>query len=408
MSDETIEHTLKVEFRYPVRFTEGVLDPGNTCLREIVASRADYLPAKIAFVIDHGLLEGHPDLVESVQRYCRRHEDVLRLMAPVLDVPGGERVKNEWRYILDILRVIHDAALCRHSYLVAIGGGAVLDAVGFAASMAHRGVRLIRVPTTVLAQDDSAIGVKNGINAFGKKNYLGTFAPPVAVINDARFLTTLSDRDWRAGLSEAVKVALIRDVTLFDLIESQARALVAREMSIMKTVVERSAALHYAHIARGGDPFETGSSRPLDYGHWAAHKLEQVTDYRLRHGEAVAIGIALDTTYAQLVGILPERDWRRVLDVFVALGLPIYAPELSAYLDHETDARNVLRGLVEFQEHLGGTLTIMLLEGLGRAVDVHEIRRDVMIRSIATLRELDGLRRRGTPSRGALDTAPRA
>jgi 3-dehydroquinate synthase len=383
---DTLQHRFNVGLGYPVHFSTGIFDVANPCLRDVVAAEADYLPAKIAFIIDHGLLEGHPEIAADIQGYCRRHEDVLKLMAPVQEVPGGERVKNEWRYILDILRVIHDAALCRHSYIVAIGGGAVLDAVGFAAAMAHRGVRLIRVPTTVLSQDDSAIGVKNGINAFGKKNYLGTFATPCAVINDSDFLLTLSDRDWRAGISEAIKAALIRDADFFDFLERHAVRLRQRDLAVMKEVVRRSAAIHYSHIATGGDPFELGSSRPLDYGHWAAHKLEQLTDYQLRHGEAVGIGIALDTTYAYLSGFLPEADWRRVMDVLRLVGLAVYAPELSAHLDQDSDSRNVLRGLIEFQEHLGGTLTIMLLQGIGRAFDVHEIDRDVMIRSIEMLR----------------------
>src|SRR5438105_859626 len=157
----------------------------------------------------------------------------------------------------------------------------------------------------------------------------------------------------------------------------------------MKQLVRQSDELHYAHITTNGDPFELGSSRPLDYGHWAAHKLEQLTDYHLRHGEAVAIGIALDTTYAWLSGFLPEPEWRRVLDVLVRLGLPIYAPELSQHLDDDSDTRNVLRGLLEFQEHLGGRLTIMLLRHPGDAFDVHEIRRDTMIRSIETLRTFE-------------------
>src|SRR5207342_1375288 len=172
--------------------------------------------------------------------------------------PGGEKVKNLPRYVKEILRAINDGGLCRHSYVVAVGGGAVLDVAGYAAATAHRGVRLIRVPTTVLSQDDSGVGVKNGINAFGKKNYLGTFAAPFAVINDADFLTTLSDRDWRSGISEAIKAALIRDAGLFDFIEQHAVRLKQRDMGVMKDVVSRSAALHYAHIATGGDPFELG------------------------------------------------------------------------------------------------------------------------------------------------------
>jgi len=156
----------------------------------------------------------------------------------------------------------------------------------------------------------------------------------------------------------------------------------------MQQLVQRSAALHYAHITTIGDPFELGSSRPLDYGHWAAHNLEQVTDYSMRHGEAVAVGIALDTTYAWLSGHLPETEWRRVLDVLVALGLPIYAPELSRYLADDADQRNVLRGLTEFQEHLGGRLTIMLLKQIGEPFDVHRIDRDIVVRSIEMLESM--------------------
>jgi 3-dehydroquinate synthase len=394
-----IERPFNVSFSYPLHFTEGVLEVSNTCLRDAIAGRADYVPAKVAFVVDHGLLAGHPDLREQVQAYCRAHEDVLRLMAPVLELPGGERIKNEWRYVLEVLRTIQDALLCRHSYVVAIGGGALLDVVGFAAAIAHRGVRLIRVPTTVLAQDDSAVGVKNGINAFDKKNYLGAFAPPFAVINDARFLTTLSDRDWRTGISEAIKVALIRDAAFFEFIEANAERLRQRDLSAMRQLVRRSAELHYAHITTNGDPFELGSSRPLDFGHWAAHKLEQVSDYQLRHGEAVAIGIALDTTYALRTGALAEADWRRVIETLQAVGLPIYTPELSQHLDNDADSRNVLRGLLEFQEHLGGRLTVMLLETIGRAFDVHEIRRDVMIESIQLLQAI-------AAGKGQKDDAP--
>jgi len=155
---------------------------------------------------------------------------------------------------------------------------------------------------------------------------------------------------------------------------------------VMEEVVRRSAVLHLAHIAQGGDPFEQGSSRPLDYGHWSAHKLEALTDYRLRHGEAVGIGIALDTTYARLTGALGEPEWRRVIDVLQAVGLAIYTPELSEHLDDLDDPRSVLSGLAEFREHLGGELTILLLNGIGRPFDCHDIDTAMMILSIEVLR----------------------
>ena len=385
---DVIRQKVRVDFEYPVYFTTGVLSPSNLLLRDVVARSADQSPTRVLVVVDRGVLDHHPGLVAQIDEYCRRHRTVLQLAGPVVDVPGGETVKNDIRHVDTIHSAINDAGLCRHSYVIAIGGGAVLDAAGYAAATAHRGIRLIRLPTTVLSQDDSAMGVKNGVNAFGKKNYLGTFAPPFAVINDAAFLTTLSERDWRAGISEAIKAALIKDRAFFDLIEQQAPALKARDLGAMEQVIRRCAALHLTHIATGGDPFELGSSRPLDYGHWSAHKLEQLTDHRLGHGEAVAIGIALDATYSYLAGFLPEDDWRRIISLMPALGLAVYVPELSEHLEEDHPA-SVLRGLDEFREHLGGALTILMLRSIGAPFDVHEIRRDVMIRSIGVLRDFE-------------------
>ncbi len=386
---DVIRQKVHVDFEYPVYFTTGVVTPSNLLLRDVVARSADRSPSQLVVVLDQGVLECHPRMPEQIADYAHRHRTVLSLSAPVVVVPGGEAVKNDPRHVDDIHRAINDAGLCRHSYVVAIGGGAVLDAAGYAAATAHRGIRLIRVPTTVLAQDDSAMGVKNGINAFGKKNYLGTFAPPFAVINDVSFLETLPDRHWRAGVSEAIKAALIKDRAFFDFLEEHATALRTRDLSAMEQVIRRSAVLHLSHISSGGDPFELGSSRPLDFGHWSAHKLEQLTDHRLSHGEAVAIGIALDTTYSYLAGFLPEDDWRRILSLLPALGLSVYVPELGQNLDTENDPASVLRGLDEFREHLGGSLTILMLRSIGAPFDVHEIRRDVMIRSIAVLRDFE-------------------
>ncbi len=286
---DVIEQTFQLAVRYPVYFTTGVFSPSNRILRDLVA--AGERPARLVVVLDRGVERAHPDLVSAIGGYCDAHSDALSLTVPVVIVPGGEVIKNDRRHVDRMLEAINGAALCRHSYVVAVGGGAVLDAAGFAAATAHRGVRLVRIPTTVLAQDDSALGVKNGINAFGKKNYLGTFAAPFAVVNDYSFLATLSDRDWRSGVTEAIKAALIRDPAFFDMLETRADALLKRDAAAMQEVVRHSAVLHLRHIATSGDPFEQGSSRPLDFGHWAAHKLEQMTQHRLRHGEAVAIGL---------------------------------------------------------------------------------------------------------------------
>jgi 3-dehydroquinate synthase len=393
---DSLEQEIRVTFRYPVHFTTGVFDPSNPLLKTALVP-ATGAAAKVLFVVDHNLCAAHPGLVETIEAYCQHHRERLDMAGPVLVVPGGEAVKNEPQHLHVVQRAIHDAALCRQSYVAAVGGGAVLDVVGYAAATAHRGVRLVRVPTTVLAQHDSAVGVKNGINAFGKKNYLGTFAPPFAVINDFAFLSTLSDRDWRGGISEAVKVALIKDAGFFALLEQQAGRLAGRDGPAMEQVIRRCAALHLSHIATAGDPFEQGSSRPLDFGHWAAHKLEQVTDYRLGHGEAVAIGIALDCTYSYLEGFLAEAAWRRIMALLQALGLPVHAPELSHRLDMPDDPGSVLRGLEEFREHLGGRLTIMLLRAIGEPFDAHEIRTPLVVDAVHLLAKLDAAHGAGVP-----------
>jgi 3-dehydroquinate synthase len=259
----------------------------------------------------------------------------------------------------------------RHSYVVVIGGGAFLDVIGFAAATGHRGVRLVRFPTTTLSQDDSGVGVKNGINAFKKKNFIGTFAVPYAVVNDFQFLHTQPRLTRRAGLIEAVKVALVRDGEFFDWLEKNVSGLLSLDEAVLEEAVQRSAVHHARHIAQGGDPFELGSSRPLDYGHWAAHKLEQLTDFELSHGEAVSVGVALDTLYAAKIGLLEAVDAERVLKLIEGLELPIWHEALE--LKDPKGRRRVFNGLEEFREHLGGELTVLLLKKTGVGVDVHEI-----------------------------------
>jgi 3-dehydroquinate synthase len=368
-----IHQSVSVTFHYAVHFTTGLFDTKNPLLAQTIAADGEPGPKKVLAIVDSGFLHSHRTLPKQLALYCDRYADAIALVANPIVIPGGEEAKNHPNLLEQIHAAIDAVGLCRHSYLLGIGGGAALDLIGYAAATAHRGVRLIRVPTTVLAQNDSGVGVKNGINAFGKKNFLGTFAPPYAVLNDVSFLTTLDDRDWRSGIAEAVKVALIKDANFFDDIRIQATALACRDMKAMQNVIYQCARLHMNHIAKGGDPFEMGSSRPLDFGHWAAHKLEQLTDYSLRHGEAVAIGIALDSTYSYLLGLLSRLEWQQILNTLTALGFNLYVPELSTKMDRPEDPRCLFRGLTDFQEHLGGELTITLLQRIGKGIEVHEV-----------------------------------
>ena len=372
-----IQQSFSVPFQYQVFFTENLFYSSNLLLVDLL--KGERKP-KVFFVLDAGVAEAHPHLVEQIEDYAEQHKQVFTLCNEPLIVPGGEQSKNETAHLQKIVEATHLYGIDRHSYIIAIGGGAVLDMAGFAAAVSHRGIRHIRIPTTVLSQNDSGVGVKNGINYFGKKNYLGTFAPPFAVINDVTFLHTLDDRDWRSGISEAIKVALIKDAAFFEQLERDAEALAKREMPPMQQQIYRCAEMHMEHIS-GGDPFEMGSSRPLDFGHWAAHKLEHITNYELRHGEAVAIGIALDTAYSQLKGMLSGAEAQRVMQLFKTLGFSLYVPVL--------ENEEVLKGLQEFREHLGGELTIMLLEKIGKGVEVHEMDLDLIKKAIGQLKAFE-------------------
>lgn len=385
MLSSVIQQQFQVSFSYPVYFTEDLFRSDNPVLRTVLTQADGTGPRRAVVVLDGGMAAHHPHIQASIAQYFTAHADALQLNGEPLVVEGGEACKNNPTLVQQLLEVVHQRHVDRHSYLLAVGGGAVLDLVGYVAAVAHRGVRLVRIPTTVLAQNDSGIGVKNSVNAFGKKNFLGTFAPPYAVLNDSLFLRTLDERDWRAGIAEAIKVGLVKDAAFFIYLEQHAPALVARHLPTMQYVIRRCAELHLQHIA-GPDPFEQGSSRPLDFGHWAAHKLEQLTNYHLRHGEAVALGIALDCVYSHLAGLIEATVLERVLRVLRELGFAVFCPEMAAHAELPTHPDSLLHGLQEFREHLGGQLTIMLLAEIGRGVEVHALDTARLLEAITYLR----------------------
>jgi len=380
----TIRQSFTIDYDYQVAFTRGLFQLDNPTFLEVLRTDGTQGPRKLLFLVDDGVSSAHPHLSEQIRAYCAAHPDVLELRGRPVILPGGEQCKNDFSHVETVLMHIEQQKIDRHAYVIAIGGGAILDMVGFAAAIAHRGVRLVRVPTTVLAQNDSGVGVKNSVNFFKKKNFLGTFAPAVAVLNDANFLGTLEDRDWRAGIAEAIKVALIRDANFFDWIEDHTVALNQRDLPTMEQLIHRCAEHHMEHIATEGDPFEKGSSRPLDFGHWAAHKLEQLTDYSVRHGEAVAMGIVLDVAYSHFSGRLSAGAMERIISGVRKLGFALSHPAL--YNPAGTGLRaEIWDGLEEFREHLGGELTIMLLDRVGHGVEVHSMDRELLDQSLLSL-----------------------
>lgn len=380
--NDLVEQRFSVAFDYPVAFCENALLPEDPTLAWSIARREPERRHPLKVVLDEGVVRAQPDLVERLLGYVRKHEAALELRGEPVVVPGGEAVKNDPALLERLHAAFAAARLDRQAVVLILGGGAVLDAVGYAAAAVHRGVRVVRMPSTVLSQCDGGVGVKTGVNAHESKNFLGTFAPPHAVVNDFSLLRTLPLREARAGMAEAVKVALIRDPGFFDWLEANASGLSRAEAACTAELVRRAARLHLRHIAEGGDPFEMGSARPLDYGHWLAHRLEILSGHELRHGEAVAIGMLLDARYAERAGFLTAEVLTRISKLLGALGLPRTHPALSV---EGEGALSVMRGLEEFREHLGGRLTITLLSGIGRGFEVNSIDERTMLESIAWL-----------------------
>ena len=368
-----------------VFFTEHAFDAANLVLKQAMAGDKIGQIKKVLLVLDEALAQTQPSLAQQIENYFSTHADTLKLVCPPLVIEGGERTKNSDFHVSEIHSQIDRHHIDRHSYVVAVGGGALLDMAGFAAATAHRGIRHVRVPTTTLSQADSGVGVKNGINAFGKKNFIGAFAPPFAVINDFQLLASLSPRDKRAGYVEAVKVALIRDKEFFEKLEKDVTALRDFEPEAMRRLIRRCAELHLEHIATSGDPFEFGAARPLDFGHWSAHKLEQLSEYQNRHGEAVAIGIALDVIYSCKMGFMDATSAERVLQLLESLGFELFASELLHV--NSQNSLLVLDGLEEFREHLGGELTITLLKQIGKGFEVHEMNLPKVIEALYELKQ---------------------
>lgn len=383
-----LAHTLSVAFPHELRFTRDVFAVGNATLAEVLTPREAGTRVRVLVCWDDGLRAVQPDLVARIAGWFAAHAGTLELVGAPLAVAGGEAAKNDFAALERLWSAIGDAHLCRHSYVVAVGGGALLDLVGFAAATAHRGIPLVRIPTTSLSQGDSGVGVKCGVNFFGKKNWLGAFGTPRAVVNDLDFLRTLPARERRAGLAEAVKVALIRDGAFFATLAASAEAIARGDAAAYEAAIATSARLHFEHIVENGDPFERGSARPLDFGHWAAHKLEQLSGFRLGHGEAVAIGLAIDLVYARRSGLLVAEVAERAIALLERFGFALHAPELEA---RRADGhRVVLDGLEEFREHLGGALSIPSIRAPGERVDLHAIEAATLEAAIDELRDRHG------------------
>ena len=388
--DHTQETIVPLKFNqayhYPVCFTRDIFNTGNPVLINTLAGENQTGPRKVVVMIDDGLTHQNPQILNDISRWFEFHKELVCPAWEPLVFPGGEQVKNSWDHVHRATKAMDDSGIDRHGVVIAMGGGALLDMAGFSAAIFHRGIQLVRMPTTTLAQNDAGIGVKNGINQYGKKNCIGTFYLPIAVINDYDFLETLPFEHFIGGVAEAFKIALIRDKSFFLYLEKNSALLKQRDSKAIEETIERCARLHIDHIAHSGDAFETGSSRPLDYGHWSGHKLEMLSGFAMGHGQAVSVGIALDSYYAWQMSLISRDELDRLITSLINCGLPVWSEYLEA--TDPSGRLEIENGLEEFRQHLGGRLTFTMPHGIGEKCERHEMDFDVIRQGIAFLKGL--------------------
>lgn len=257
----------------------------------------------------------------------------------------------------------HEAKLGRRNSLISFGGGVCSDVVGFAASMIKRGVSHIRLPTTLIGQIDAGIGIKCGVNLGTAKNYCGAFHPPKGVFNDPILLASLTRERIVEGLAEIVKIALVRDDHLFEMIELHGKQLVESRFQnpqpVAELVLRTAAALMLEELEF--DPFETGRlERLVDMGHTFSPILEGQAKYSISHGFAVAIDMALSTAIAVRLGICTQSNADRLYSVLHGVGLPLYSPLLDEELCSDAMASAAL--------HRNGRMNLVVPSGIGQAI----------------------------------------
>lgn len=288
-------------------------------------------------------------------------------------LPDGERHKN-----LDTLERIFDAAidgrLDRATTVIALGGGVIGDMAGFAAATYQRGVDFIQVPTTLLAQVDSSVGGKTGVNHARGKNMIGAFHQPRCVVADVATLDTLDDRQLRAGLAEVIKYGLIADRPFFEWLEQALPGLLAREPAALSEAIERSCRNKAAIVA--ADEYERGRRALLNLGHTFGHAIETATGYKSwLHGEAIAAGMCMAARLSQRIGLIDAADRERIENVFRSANLPTTPPAIGPERMHELMAGD--------KKVAGGVIRLVLLDAIGSARVVDDCPADALAASLA-------------------------
>ena len=310
-----------------------------------------------------------PALEASLDAAGLRHTSVV--------VAPGEGSKSFATYA-EVCGAVLDTRAERGDLVVALGGGVVGDLAGFVAATLKRGMRFVQIPTSLLAQVDSSVGGKTGINAPQGKNLVGSFHQPSLVLADTGCLDTLSPREFRAGYAEVAKYGLIDDAPFFDWLDENREAIFGLNGEARRHAIAQSCRAKAAVVAR--DEHERGDRALLNLGHTFGHALERLTRYdgaRLIHGEAVAIGIALAFRFSAAQGLCPVSEADRVAAHFRAAGLPTRIGDIPGWTE---GAEAILDGMMQDKKVTRGRLNLILARGIGRSFVAPDVQADAVRR----------------------------
>ncbi|MCS6948849.1 MAG: 3-dehydroquinate synthase [Armatimonadota bacterium] len=345
---------------YPILVGRGVLQHVGEHLRALQ-------PSQLAILTHPQLAQwyGEP-IVASLQQ--------AGIPTHLLPVPPGERTKR-WEVVGRLLRQMAQRALDRRCVVVALGGGVIGDLAGFVAACYLRGVRYVQIPTTLLAQVDSSVGGKTGVNLPEGKNLVGAFHQPVLVLIDTDTLATLPRRHFRAGLAEVLKYGLIADEALWHLVRAEASSLRQGQSERLEEIVYRCCAIKARIVSE--DETEQGVRAILNFGHTVGHALEAVEGYgRLLHGEAVAIGMVSAALVGEVVGVTPAGTAEEIARSLQALGLPVTLPQ-------GVDFARLLQVMARDKKARDGQVRFVLLERVGQARLPVAVNEEAVIRALS-------------------------
>jgi 3-dehydroquinate synthase len=351
-------NVLEMRTHLPIRYRvvnveEALFDGSNLQLKQFVEGR------RVFVVADDRIMDLYGD---SMAEYLLRHTH----LAGIITMKGDESAKH-WKNVERVCARAFELKLERSSVMVGIGGGIVMDVVGVAASLYRRGIDYLRVPTTLIGMVDVAVGIKHGFNFSGKKNALGSFYPPLGAIADRRFLATLDERHVLCGLAEILKLGIICEPALFEIIEEHGAPLVqtrfAAPAPVANDLIIRAQAALMQELQQ--NLFEHDKRRLADFGHTISPSLEAASEYRVHHGEAVAIDMMFSCAIALVKGLLRIGEFKRVRSLYTNVGLPAVCDIVTAQLVEDA--------FEETRRHRGGNLNFVVPTAIGRGAFVQNV-----------------------------------